>query len=177
MNLLGALALLFYVAHAGYHVHRGTAGDLFWACNVACPMLALGCFARARLLCVAALCWLAYGLPMWILDVVTGGDFVPTSILTHVGGAVLAVLAVRRLGWPRFAWAFASAATLLLLAVTRLVGSPARNANLAFRVHDGWDRWFPSHGAYLAMMWLGSAAVFVALEIGWRRVLGYPRAP
>jgi hypothetical protein len=176
LNLLGGLAALFYVAHAAYHVHRGTGGDLFWACNIACPMLAIGCFAKNRWLCAAALCFLAYGLPMWLLDISTGGDFVPTSILTHVGGTTIAVLAVRRLGFPRFGWAVASGITLLLLGITRLFGDPARNANLAFRVHDGWERWFPSHTAYLAMMWLGSALVFFVVETAWRRV-GYARAP
>lgn len=161
---LGVTALLFWSAHAAFHLARGTAGDLLWACNVAVPVLAIGCFLRSGTLCACAVMCLAFGLPMWALDLATGGDFVPTSLLTHVGGLALGAVAVRRLGWPRGSWRLACGGTALLVAVTRLVGSPERNANLAFRVHDGWERHFASHLPYLAAMWLASAVAFFVLE-------------
>jgi hypothetical protein len=169
---LGLVVLAFYAAHVAWHVARGTTGDLLWACNVAVPMLAVGCFSAphraAAFLCASAVMWLAYGAPMWVLDVSTGGDFVPTSILTHFGGLAVGVVVVRRLGWPRGAWLFACAGTATLVGVTRLFGSPERNANLAFRVHDGWEArvesTFGSHAPYLVTMWLASALVFFVIE-------------
>ncbi|HEY8079378.1 MAG TPA: hypothetical protein VIF62_34845 [Labilithrix sp.] len=164
MTALGALAFVFYAAHVAWHVAHGSTGDLLWACNVACPMLAVGCFAKSARVCASAVMWLAYGVPMWLVDLATGGALVPTSLFTHFGGLVLGVIAVRRLGWPRGSWLVACAGTATLLALTRLVGSPERNANLAFRVHEGWEKYFPSHLVYLAMMWLGSALAFFVVE-------------
>jgi hypothetical protein len=174
VTVFGVVTLLFYAAHVAFHVSRGTSGDLLWACNVAVPMLAIGCLLRAPRLVASAVLWLSYGAPMWILDITTGGDFVPTSILTHFGGLAIGVVVIRRLGWPRHSWLVACGGTALLLGLTRLVGSPERNANLAFRVHDGWERWFASHPVYLAMMWLASAVVFFAVEriILWRTKMG-----
>src|SRR5689334_15091168 len=82
---LAIVSLGFYVIHASSHIRRGTPGDLLWACNVAVPMLVVGCLvgasrdvrARRRIaspLCAVALSWLAYGLPLWLLDIATGGD-------------------------------------------------------------------------------------------------------
>jgi hypothetical protein len=174
LNALGALALVFYAAHVAWHVSRGTAGDLIWACNVAVPLLAIGCFLGPRKpgpsLVASAVLWLSYGAPLWVLDISTGGDFVPTSIFTHFGGLAIGIVGVRRNGWPRHSWLVASGGTAVLLGITRLVGSPERNANLAFRVHDGWEKWFASHPVYLATMWLGSALVFFVIEriVLWR---------
>ncbi len=164
MNALGALALIFYIAHFAWHLAHGSLGDLWWACNVACPMIAVGCFTKNGRLCACGVMWLAYGAPMWVLDLATGGALVPTSIFTHFGGLVIGVVAVRRLGWPRGSWLVACAATATLLALTRIFGSPERNANLAFRVHGGWEKYFPSHLLYLAMMWLGGAVMFFVAE-------------
>ena len=93
MTLLGVVTLLFYAAHVAFHVSRGTSGDLIWACNVAVPMLAIGCFARAPRLVASAVLWLSYGAPMWILDIATGDNFIPTSILTHFNGLAIGIVA------------------------------------------------------------------------------------
>jgi hypothetical protein len=172
VRALGGLALLFYAAHATWHVVHGSAWDLLWVCNASMPVLVLGCFfAKARLVAGAVMI-LSYGTPMWLLDLMTGpSSMIITSPLVHVGGLVVGGLAVRRLGWPRLTWAFTAAATALLLFLSRLVTPPRDNVNLAFRVHDGWEHIFPSHILYVAMMWLASAVVFLIIELLARRLL------
>ena len=175
MNRIGILALVFWAAHAASHVLRGTAHDLFWVCNVATPVLALGCFLRVARLCAISVCWLAYGVPIWLLDLGTGASLIPTSVLTHFGGLVLGVAAVRRLGWPRWTWLAATGASLLVLLLARIFTSPAHNVMLAFRVHDGWEKHFDSYPPYLALMLGASAMWFFAIETIARR-FGYVRA-
>ncbi len=172
MRLLGRIALLLYAAHAAWHLADGTPWDLIWACNVSMPILAAGCFlSRARLV-AAAIMILAYGTPMWILDLATGGALVPTSPLVHLGGLVVGVLAIRRLGeWPRYSWTFAAIVTAALLLLARLFTPAHANVNLAFRVQPGWESMFPSHVLYVGLMWTSSAAVFALVELVGRRWL------
>ena len=169
MRLLGILATLFWVIHATNHVLRGSAYDLFWACNVATPVLALGCFLRRARLCTIAVCWLAYGVPIWLLDLATGASLIPTSVLTHFGGLALGIVAVRKLGWPRRSWLVATGASLVLVVLARIFTTRAQNVMLAHRVHDGWERHFSSHLPYLALMIAVSAVVFFVVETIARR--------
>src|SRR5258706_15846748 len=164
MPKLGAAAIALYLPHAAWHLADGSGWDLLWACNAAMVALAAGCFTGARRVCASAFLVLAYGTPMWGLDIVTGSTMVPTSPLVHVGGLVIAVLAVRGLGWPPRSWLAASLASALLVVVSRLVTPPAMNVNLAFRVHDGWERWFPSHVVAVVVLWSLASAVFWILE-------------
>jgi hypothetical protein len=178
VNRLGALALLFWAIHAGNHVFfRHTAHDLLWVCNLAPVVLVLGCFTKSARLCAIATCWLSYGMPIWLVDLATGASMIPTSVLTHFGCLAVGFLAVRHLGWPRNTWLVATLASLLPLALARLLTPPEPNVMLAFRVHDGWEKHFSSHAVYLAIMIAGSAVVFFVVETIARRVLSLSSAP
>jgi hypothetical protein len=176
VNLVGVLALLFWAIHAANHVFiRHTAYDLLWTCNVATALLALGAFLRNARLCAIALCWLAYGTPIWLLDLATGAGMIPTSPLTHFGGLALAVIAVRKLGFPRWSWAWAVGASLVLVVLARILTSAQHNVMLAHRVHDGWEKYFSSHPTYFVVMMAGSAVVFFVVETLARRFEYRPR--
>jgi len=163
-HVLAAVAALLYVPHVVWHIHDGSAWDLLWVCNVALPVLAVGCFLRSARPCVIAFLFLVYGTPLWLVDTVTGGAMVPTSPLIHLGGLAVGAVAIRGLGWPRRTWLLASAASAVVLALTYLASPPAPNVNLAFRVQDGWERWFTNHTLYVAFLWLSAAASFWLAE-------------
>ena len=164
LRLHGVAALACWSIHGGNHLLRGTADDLLWACNVAVPLLAVGCFIGARAMCAIAVLWLSFGTPIWLLDLATGAGLIPTSVFVHVVAPVVGIAALRRLGWPRRAWLSATLASVALLLVTRLIGSPHANVNLAFRIHDGWERHFASHPFFVALLLATSALVFFAID-------------
>ena len=163
-HVLATIAIMLYVPHVLWHIRDGSAWDLLWVCNVAMPVLAVGCLMRNARLCVIAFLFLVYGTPLWLVDSVTGGAMVPTSPLIHLGGLALGVVAIRGLGWPRRTWLLASAASAIVLALTYLASPPASNVNLAFRVQDGWERWFTNHALYVALLWLSAAGSFWLAE-------------
>jgi hypothetical protein len=168
---LGVLGLLCYGIHAGFHVARGHAVDALWACHVATLLSAAGAFTqRARLAAVAVL-WLAFGNAVWLVDLSTGGEFFPTSLLTHVGGLAIGLLVLRRLGWPASSWWPAALGFLALLLLTRLLTPRADNVNLAFSVSPGWEALFPSYPVYLALLVGAGALTFFVAELGLRRLL------
>lgn len=175
---LGTLTLVFWAIHAGNHAFvRHTAHDLFWVCNVAPLLLAMGCFRASARLCAVATSWLSYGMPIWVLDLVSGAGMIATSVFTHLGCLAIGFVAIRRLGWPKWTWLVATTASLVLLLLARLFTPPSPNVMLAFRVHDGWERHFSTHPLFLLVMIGGSAVVFLCVEVIVRRALGVSSAP
>jgi hypothetical protein len=171
LPLFGAVALASFVVHASYHVLSGHPQEALWACHVAALSIALGCFSGQPTFVAVGVLWLSFGNPLWVLDLATGGEFLPTSLLTHVVALAVGVLAARKLGWPRAAWGKAVLAFLGLMALTRLVTPRPANVNLAFRVADGWEKIFPSYAVYVVLLAAGAAATFFVAELGWRRLL------
>ncbi|WP_437786620.1 hypothetical protein [Sorangium sp. So ce1097] len=175
LRVMGGLAVMAFVVHGGNHVRRGSPYDLLWMCNVAPILLAAGCFfARPDLAAIAAL-WLAFGTPMWLLDIATGSGLILTTFLPHVLCPVLAVLAVREMGLARRAWLKATGALLALVGVTRALTPPEANVNLSHRVWAGWEAMFPRYDRYFALVAAAAALTFFVLDRALAAWLGPPR--
>ncbi len=166
---LGALGC--YAVHAAYHVHRGHPEDLVWACHVGTLLVAFGLAARSPVANAIGFLWLVVGNVCWAMDLAAGGDFLPTSILTHAGGLVLGALGLRRMGLPRHAWWQALVGFVLLQQLSRWTTPPDANVNVAFRVWTGWEARFPSYPAYLAMLYAIALASFFVIDRVARRLL------
>jgi hypothetical protein len=166
---LGAAAVILYLPHAIWHIAHGSSWDLLWVCNVSMPVLAFGAFTKNARACVVAFLFLAYGTPIWLLDLVSGGGIVITSPLVHVLGLMAAAHAVRTFGWPPRTWIVAAAASAFVLGVSCAISPESANVNMAFRVYAGWETHFPNHVLYLAMMWGSATALFAILEAIARR--------
>jgi len=174
-RVLGAVALGCWGVHAVDLVLRGETHDLMWICNLAGPVLALGCFARRRLPVGIAVLWLVYGTPLWLLDMASGGVIIPTSFVSHFGCLAVGIVTVRAMGWERGAWWKTSVALVAVMALTRVITPPRFNVNLAFAVWDGWEDWFPSYGPYAVLLVTGSAVCFFVVGRLFERVA--PAAP
>lgn len=169
---LGVAALVCFAIHASYHLLAGRWPDVLWGCHIATLLVGIGALLeRAEPVAIGVL-WLCFGNPMWILDISTGGELLPTSPFTHVGGLVIGLWVLKRLGVPRRAWLHATAAFLGLLLLSRLVTPRASNVNLAFAVAGGWEKTFPSYPLYLLLMIAAGIATFAAAELGLRKALG-----
>jgi hypothetical protein len=170
---LAIAAFACYAAHAAVHLSRGEPYDLLWGCHLAVVLVGAGLLASSPAINAVGLLWSCFGLPLWLLYTFTGGEFMPTAVLTHAGALVLGVFGVRLLGMPEGVWWKALAAYVALWGLTRLVTPPAVNINLAFRVHDGWEGSFPSYPIYFLTLLAAGAATFAIGEWLFRRV---PRA-
>ena len=171
MRWLGTLALVCYAIHVGFQLRHGRPPDALWGCHAASLLIAVSAFSERATPAAIGVLWLCFGDPVWILDVATGGELLPTSLFTHVGGFIIGILVLKRLGFPRHTWWKATLAFLGLLLLTRLVTPPAANVNLAFAVAAGWERAFPSYPLYLLLMVSAGAATFFTAELGLRKVL------
>lgn len=167
----GILILFGYGIHASVHIARGTPYDVIWGCHIAALMIGIGLITGNATLNAIGLLWACFGMPIWIYDLATGGEFLPTSPLTHVGGLAAGIYGVRRMGMPRGSAWKATGAFFLLWIVSRLTTPPPANVNLAFSVHPGWERQFPSYPLYFASLAVGFGGMAFLVERLTRHLL------
>lgn len=163
-----------FVWHWSDLLRRDEAHDLLWICNVAGPVLTLGCALGRRTLVAAPLLWLTFGTPMWLLDVLGGGEIIVSSFASHLGGIAIGIAAARRFGWPRWTWWRAAAGLGAVMILSRLITPARANVNLVFAIWPGWEHLFPSYGAYFALLFAGSTLTFAIAEQLYARVVVRP---
>jgi hypothetical protein len=167
---LALLAVVFYAVHACVHLARGEPYDLLWGCHVASLLIGAGLMWRIALLNAIGVLWACFGLPIWLLYTATGGEFMPTASLTHVGGLAVGLYGVRLLGFPRGSALKALASYFGLWVLTRVVTPESANVNLAFHVHPGWEDRFTTYPVYFATLFLAAALAFVVCEAAFRHM-------
>ena len=167
---LASLAIFFYTTHAVVHLLRGEPYDLLWGCHLATLLVAAGLFLPNATLNAIGLLWSCFGLPIWLIYTFTGGEFMPTAMLTHVGGLCIAIYGVRLLGLPRGSAWKAFGAYFALWLVTRLITPESANVNLAFQVHPGWEDRFSTYPIYVATLGAYGALAFALGEILFRQI-------
>ena len=161
---LGVLTLSFYLLHAVRSWARGRYYNAFWLCHMASVALGIGLLTGSPVLAGIGVLWFLVGVPMWLVDLAAGGDFTWTSLLTHLGSAAAGAGALRAVGMPPNVWWKAVLGVGVLFLFCRAATPPAANVNLAFAVHRGWERWFPSYGWYLLLLLAMLSVVFYAAE-------------
>lgn len=163
-TLLGTAAVACYVIHASVHLVRGEWYDLFWACHVAALFVGAGLLARSSTINGVGVLLGLMGFPLWLADLAAGGEFFPTSILTHVVALGLGIYGAVQLGMPRGVWWRATLALVALIAFCRLATPPGPNVNVAFAIQHGWESRFDSHASYLETMIVSATAYFFVVE-------------
>ena len=165
----GVLALFFFLIHAAVLVHAGEPYHILWSCHLACLMVGIALLLRLPWLLAVSFLWLAMGVPLWLLNLITSCDLMLTSTLSHIGGLIIAVYGLRFETIPRFSWAAATAGFIVLGGFSRLVTPRYANVNLSFAVWQGWEDKFPSHFWYVVMLLTIAAFTFWILELIVRR--------
>jgi hypothetical protein len=167
---LASLAIAFYTTHAVVHLLRGEPYDLLWGCHLATLLVAAGLFLQNPTLNAIGLLWACFGLPIWLIYTFTGGEFMPTALLTHVGGLCIAIYGVRLFGLPGGSAWKAFAAYLVLWVLTRMLTPESANINLAFHVHPGWEDRFSTYPFYFATLGVAGAVSFAVGEVVFRQI-------
>ena len=175
---LGIVALVGYAVHAAVHLLRGEPYDLLWGCHIAALLVGFGLLSRNPILNAIGILWACFGSALWLLDLATGGEFIPTAVLTHVGAFAIGMYGVHILGMPRRSAWYALGAYFALWWLTRQFTPPRANVNLAFRIPAGWTNHFPNYPIYFLTLLVAGAATFALAEFFARQsvVAGAPPA-
>jgi len=148
LRLLGLLPLIFFLSQAVHYWPIHELGNLLWMCNVGNLLLALGLFLEKPQVVRLAAIWTIPGLLIWFLYVVLVWTVFVSSTLAHVGGLIVAMIALSRYGMDRNAWRWAFGWYLVIQLASRFVTAPALNVNLAHAIQPGWDRAFHSYWSF-----------------------------
>jgi hypothetical protein len=184
MRLLGLLPLLFFVAQAVHYWKITQLGHMLWMCNVGNLLLAMGLFLEKRRVIRLSAIWMIPGLLVWIVYVVLAWGVFLTSTLAHVGGLIVAMIALSRYRMDRTSWLWAFGWYLMIQLCSRLVTPPDLNVNLAHAMQLGWERTFNSYWSFwvtltaltIVILWLSGLLLWgiwpATEEFSRRRAIG-----
>jgi hypothetical protein len=159
LRLLGILPLIFFLAQAVHYWPRHELGHLLWMCNIGNVLLAMGLLLeRPRVIRLAAI-WTIPGLFIWFFYVVLPWSSVLSSTLAHVGGLIVAMIALSRVRMDRTAWRWAFGWYLMVQLASRFVTPAELNVNLAHAVQPGWEGAFGSYWLFWLVLTLLTAVV------------------
>lgn len=174
---MGVLPLAFFAARvAEYAIVAKTPEQILWCCHISNLLLAIGMFAGSAYLIRISVFWLILGLPPWILDMVVTKLITPVSILSHLGGFVMALIAIRQVGAKRGSWMASLFYFLALQQVTRLLTLPGpyTNVNVAHFAYGPWQGLFASYWKYWTVNTALAALLLFLIEAGLLRLFPQP---
>jgi hypothetical protein len=162
LRLLGLFPLLFFTAHFLFYWSNGGLDNMLWMCNVGNLLLAVGLLAGVKWIIRMATVWLIPGLPLWLFEVVRNGGWLFTSFLTHIGGLIVAIVAVRSVRAGKWSWLHALVWYLVMQLLSRALTSPFWNVNVAHRIYGGyetvvsqyWQFWLLTTAMVAAGLWV-----------------------
>ncbi len=106
---------------------------------------------------------------MWVLYLLSGEPFIPTSPLTHVLGLAVGLAGARILGFPRHSWVVALAFVAVLMIGCRLFTPRDANVNLAYGPIEGLSLWSVGGAVHWVLLLLQWAIGLAVLEAIYRR--------
>lgn len=164
-RLLGFLPLSFFIARWIYFQGHGGASQILWMCHFSNLTLAIGLLLNLPILVGISAYWLVLAIPFWVIDVIIFGMEGLTSLATHAGGTLIALLALSRIHPPRRIWTYALAWHLFLQAVSRFFTPSELNINFAHAVYRGWERFFPEYFSYWLLVTVSAGMALYLLDV------------
>ncbi len=145
---VGLIPLGIFVYRLAQYISVGTPDWIMYNCHITTLMLFFGMTLGLPLLIRVAAIWLVIGLPMWLIDAWVIREIWIASVVSHLGGFLLAIYAIRRVRATGTSWAPALGWFLLWQLVTRYTTDPKLNINIAHTAYAGCERWFASYWAF-----------------------------
>src|SRR5882672_1359325 len=166
-RLLGFLPLCFFIARViEYMIVAKTPEQMLWSCHVSNLMLAAGLFMGNPFLIRVAVLWLILGVPPWIVDMVCSHMITAVRVFSHLGGFIVAIVAIRRVGAKRWSWIPSLIYFVILQQITRLAtdSGPYTNVNVAHFAYGPMKDWFAGYWTYWAANTSAVALTLIIIE-------------
>jgi len=166
-RLLGFLPLTFFLAQAIHYwrLPDGEIGHMLWMCNIGNLILAFGLFFQRSMLIRVAALWMVPGLVVWFVYVVAAWGVFFSSTLAHVGGFIVGLIALRRVGMDQHGWLYAFVWYLAVQLLSKLLTRADLNVNVAHGIDPGWRNTFASYWKFWLVLTLSVAAILWLLGL------------
>ena len=152
-RMLGVFPLVFFFAQAEHYWRVQQLGHMLWMCNVGDLLLAIGLFFRKPVLIRIAVIWMIPGFFIWFRFVVLEWGLFFSSVLAHVGGILVGLIALKKVGVDKASWLYAFGWYLLIQILSRFLTAADLNVNLSHRMQPGFERIFSAYWQF----WLTAA--------------------
>jgi len=169
-RLLGFLPLIFFFAQALHYWRINELGTMLWMCNTGNLVLALGLFFEKPVWIRIAVMWMVPGLMVWIVYVLLPWGIFLSSILAHVGGLAVGLIALRRVRMDRTAWLYALVWYFVMQLLSRLFTPVALNVNVAHNVQAGWEQTFNSYWKFWIVLAMIAVAQLMLLNLAFYKL-------
>ncbi len=163
-RLLGLLPLTFFILQGLHYWRINELGHMLWMCNLANLLLALALFLNQALLIRVAVLWMIPGLFIWFWYVVLAWGVFFSSTLAHVGGIVVGMVALKRVGMDRAVWAYALLWYFAVQLLSRLITPVEMNVNVSQKIYAGWQQTFTVYWKFWLVLTLGTTLCLWVLE-------------
>ena len=158
-RLVGLFPLAFFLAQAAHYWRINELGHTLWMCNIGNLVLAMGLFFNHALLIRVAVIWMFPGLMVWLVYVALAWGMFLSSTLAHLGGLIVGIFAIRRVGMDRAGWRYALGWYLLVQFLSRVLTPANLNVNVAHHVDPGWQQTFNVYWKFWLVLTLLTAIV------------------
>lgn len=172
VRLAGSIVLLLWFFHfVRYFWVLRQPEQMLWMCHMSTLLLALGLLASSASAIRVGALWSLAGFPLWVLDVALRGETTRVSVLSHILVPLLGLAALTQVRWRGRVVLGAVVFHVFCWVLSRWLGSPQANVNLAHSVYDIFGSGIVrSYWIYLgvtsAAMW--GALALVALVLARR---------
>ena len=164
-RLLGVLPLAFFLAQGVHYWRIDQLGHMLWMCNIGNLLLAIGLFLGQPVVVRVAAIWSIPGVFIWFRYVVMEWGLFGSSMAAHVGGLIVSLVALRKVGVDRVSWLYCVSWFLILQLLARLTTPPEMNVNVSQTVYQGWEQVFTSYWKFWLVMTLLVAVSFWLLGL------------
>jgi hypothetical protein len=169
-RILGLFPLAFFFAQANHYWGINELGHMLWMCNIGNLVLAIGLFFNNALLIRVAVIWMFPGLAVWLVYVALAWGMFLSSTLAHVGGMIVGLVAIRRVGMDQTAWRFALGWYLIVQFLSRLLTPAKLNVNVAHSVEEGWRQTFNGYWKFWVVLTVITALVLWLIGTALHRI-------
>lgn len=156
-RLMGLFPLAFFLAQGAHYWRINELGHMLWMCNIGNLVLAFGLFLNNALLIRVAVIWMFPGLMVWLVYVALAWGMFLSSTLAHVGGLIVGIFAIRRVGMDRNGWRYAFGWYLLVQFFSWVLTPANLNVNVAHHVDPGWQETFNAYWKFWLVLTLVTA--------------------
>lgn len=170
MRLMGILPLIFFLAQGLHYWRIDQLGHMLWMCNIGNLVLALGLFCENHRLMRIAIIWTVPGLVVWFVYVVLEWGVFFSSTIAHVGGLVVGMFVLRRIGMDRGTWTYAFGWYLMVQLLSRFFTAADLNVNLAHKIQAGWEQRFGAYWQFWIVLTIVAALILWGVERFLRKI-------
>lgn len=169
-RILGLFPLAFFFAQSNHYWRINELGHMLWMCNIGNLVLAIGLFLNNALLIRVAVIWMFPGLAVWLVYVALAWGMFFSSTLAHVGGMIVGLVAIRRVGMDQTGWRFALGWYLIVQFLSRLLTPANLNVNVAHSVEEGWRQTFNAYWKFWVVLTVITALVLWLIGTALNRI-------